>query len=146
MSQICPLLFRQIDATVSKLSSMVVFIGLIAYLITSCKAILIFLIVDFMIRLSSYKVVSPVYQVSMFLQKILKLPVKMTDAGAKRLAAYFGLMFVIGMLIADIAGFRIIMWSFALIFMSCILLDLLFDYCIACKVYTLYRKFSSKEA
>jgi hypothetical protein len=145
MSQVCPLLFRQIDATIAKLSAALVLVGLIAYVITACPAILIAVILDFVIRLSPYKPLSPIYQGAMFIQKVLKMPVNMTDAGAKRLAAYFGLTFTVGMLIAHFFAMTLLMWVIASIFIGCIVLDLLFDYCIACKVYTLYFKLFSKN-
>ncbi len=144
MSQTCPLLFRQIDSTIAKLSASFVMSGVVVYLITMQKWILVFLILDFLIRLSGYKKMSPIFQLSITIQKLFKLPVRLEDAGAKRLAALFGLFFMIGMLVADTGGWSIAVWVIAVVFMSCVLLDLLFDYCIACKVYSYAKKIYPK--
>jgi hypothetical protein len=140
MSQACPLLFRQIDATVVKVSASLVMGSVILYLLTSEKWILVFLIIDFLIRLSGYKKLSPIFALSKGLQTLLKLPVRLEDAGAKRLAAFFGLFFMIGILIGDLEGWGGAVWVIAILFMSCVLLDLFFDYCIACKIYSYSKK------
>jgi len=140
MSQSCPLLFRQIDATVVKVSASFVMGGVIVYLITLEKGILLFLIIDFLIRLSGYKQLSPIFALSKGVQTLIKLPTHMEDAGAKRLAAFFGLFFMVGILIADLEGWGSAIWGIALIFMGCVLLDVFFNYCIACKIYSYAKK------
>jgi len=140
MSQSCPLLFRQIDATVVKVSASFVMGGVIVYLITLEKGILLFLIIDFLIRLSGYKQLSPIFALSKGVQTLIKLPIHMEDAGAKRLAAFFGLFFMVGILIADLEGWGSAIWGIALIFMGCVLLDVFFNYCIACKIYSYAKK------
>lgn len=141
MSQACPLLFRQVDANISKMSAVAVSIGVIAYLVTMQKIILIFIIVDFILRLSMHKGLSPIFRASCLVKRILNLPTRLEDAGAKRLAAIFGLVFSIAMLGFDLAGLIFGIWIVAAVFISCVILDLLFDYCIACKVYSITRKF-----
>jgi len=140
MSQSCPLLFRQIDATVVKVSASLVMGGVVVYLMTSEKEILVFLIVDFVIRLSGYKKMSPIFAVAKGIQTLLKLSVRMEDAGAKRLAAFFGLFFMVGILVADLEAWGSAVWGIALIFMGCVLLDLFFNYCIACNIYSYGKK------
>ena len=140
MSQSCPLLFRQIDATITKINAFLVMGSIVFYLVTMQKWILVFLVLDFLIRLSGYKMLSPIFKISSELQKIFKLPVRLEDAGSKRLAAFFGLFFMVGTLIADIEGWTSAIWVIAAIFITCVLLDLLFDYCIACKIYSYGKK------
>ena len=95
MSQSCPLLFRQIDATITKINAFLVMGSIVFYLVTMQKWILVFLVLDFLIRLSGYKMLSPIFKISSELQKIFKLPVRLEDAGSKRLAAFFGLFFML---------------------------------------------------
>lgn len=140
MSQVCPLLFRQLDSTISKISSSTVMVAVIVYLIASCKLILVFLIIDFIIRLSGKKSFSPIFLFASGVQVVFKLPTRLEDAGAKRLAAFFGLSFMVGILVSDLLKCEIGVWIFALSFMGCVVLDLLFDYCIACKVYSAFGK------
>jgi len=144
MSKACPLLFRQVDANISKISAVAVSLGVIAYLVTMQKFILIFIIIDFILRLSKLKGLSPVFRVSCFIKTSLHLPTRLEDAGAKRLAAIFGLTFSIAILAFDIFGFVFGIWMVAAIFIACVVLDLLFDYCIACQVYSIARKIYPK--
>lgn len=142
MSQACPLLFRQVDANISKMSAVAVSIGVIAYLLTMQKIILIFIIIDFILRLSMHKGLSPIFRASCLVKRVLNLPTRLEDAGAKRLAAIFGLAFSMAMLGFDFFGLIFGIWIVAGIFITCVVLDLLFDYCIACKVYSIARKLS----
>ncbi len=145
MGQSCPLTFRQIDGTVARLNALSVFLLLLLFVVVPNPLILLFLGVDFMIRLYGNKNFSPVFQVSKSLQKILHLRAEMTDAGAKRLAAHFGLFFVFISLAANLAGLTIIMYTATAIFLFCLALELLFAYCIGCKIYFIYRKFVPEE-
>ena len=140
MSQECPLQFRQVDANISKMSAVAVSIGVIAYLITMQKVILAFIIIDFILRLSKYKRISPIFRGSCIVKRILNLTTRLEDAGAKRLAAIFGLFFSITMLGLDFLGFTLGIWIVAATFITCIVLDLAFNYCIACNVYSIAKR------
>lgn len=94
-----------------------------------------------MIRLYGNKSLSPIFQLSKALKKLFKLPSEMVDAGAKRLAAHFGLFFVALSLAASLSGMTALMYVAVGIFMFCLSLELLFAYCIGCKIYFIYRKF-----
>lgn len=144
MLKSCPLIFRQVDATISKISSIGVSSGIIIYLMTMQKFILIFLILDFVVRLSKYKMFSSIFRISSSIKIFLKLPARLVDAGAKRLAAIFGLLFTIGMLIADLLGWIYAIWIIAFIFLACVVLDIFLDYCIACVVYNIVKRMFPK--
>ena len=139
MSKVCPLVFRQIDATISKISTTLVLSSLCIYLLTMHVAILVFISIDFVIRLSGKKIFSPIYLCANLIQKLFHLPVKMEDAGGKRLAAFFGLAFTIGMIITHYAGWMVANTLIAIIFALCAIPEILFGYCIACKFYTLAK-------
>ena len=141
MSQACPLVFRQIDGTVARLNALSVFVVLTLFVLFPDPLLLLFLAIDFMIRLYGKKSFSPIQHLSIRLQNLFHLKNEMTDAGAKRLAAHFGLAFVILTLSAYLSGLTFIMYLFAGIFLFCLTLELLFAYCIGCKIYFIYRKF-----
>lgn len=145
MAQSCPLAFRQIDGTIARLNALSVFLLLLLFVFVPNPLILLFLEVDFMIRLYGNKKFSPVFQVSKTLQKIFRFREEMTDAGAKRLAAHFGLLFVVISLAANLVGLTIVMYAVVVVFLFCLLLELLFAYCIGCKIYFIYRKFAPEE-
>jgi len=72
---------------------------------------------------------------------LLGLNTEMTDAGAKRLAAHFGLFFVFATLASSLGGLSILTYVSVAVFLFCLGLALLFNYCIGCKIYFIYRKF-----
>jgi len=144
MSQACPLIFRQVDATVTRINTLFVIVGIIAFLATQYSIVLIALIVDFALRLYGYKHLSPINISSLWIQKKAALPVKMEDAGAKRLAAFFGIGFTIALLICSWIGADIVGAFIAGIFLFCAALELLFGFCIACKIYYIAKKIYPK--
>ena len=141
MAQSCPLAFRQIDGTVARLNALSVFLLLALFVFTTNPLILLFLGFDFMIRLYGNKSHSLVFQISTTLKKVFGLKPAMVDVGAKRLAAHFGLFFVFISLAANLAGLNVLMYSAVSVFMFCLSLELLFGYCIGCKIYFIYRRF-----
>jgi len=141
MSQSCPLAFRQIDGTIARLNALSVFVLLSLFLVTKSPFILLFLGADFMVRLYGNKNYSLVFQLSKVIKRLVGLQSEMVDAGAKRLAAHFGLFFVALSLASALAGFEVLMQVTVGIFLFCLSLELLFAYCIGCKIYFIYRKF-----
>ena len=141
MAQSCPLAFRQIDGTIARLNALSVFLLLALFVFTTNPLILLFLGLDFMIRLYGNKKLSPIFQVSKGLKRLFGFKAEMVDAGAKRLAAHFGLFFVFLSLGADLAGLNVLMYSAVTVFMFCLSLELVFGYCIGCKIYFIYRRF-----
>lgn len=144
MSKSCPLLFRKIDATTSKISTAAVITGIAIYFVTLNPLILVFLIIDFILRLSSYKSYSPIFFLSSYSQKILHIPTHMIDAGGKRLAAFFGLAFTVFILIAHLLSMYNAGVILAVLFAACAIPDILFEYCIACKIYSFSKKIFPK--
>jgi hypothetical protein len=144
MSQQCPLIFRQVDATVTRINTLFVVIGIVTFLWTQSTIVLMVLIADFILRLYGFKQYSPINISSLYIQKKLALPVKMEDAGAKRLAAFFGTGFTIALLIGSWLGADLAVAFIAGIFLFCAALELFFGYCIGCKIYYIVKKIYPK--
>lgn len=145
MAQSCPLAYRQIDGTITRLNALSIFILLTLFVYFLHPLILLFLGFDYMIRLYGNKSYSPIYLLSFALQKLFGLKAEMVDAGAKRLAGHFGLFFVFLALAADLAGLTVVMYAAVAVFIFCLSLELLFAYCIGCKIYFIYRKFVPEQ-
>jgi hypothetical protein len=84
--------------------------------------------------------ISPISMLGEFLKEYLKIKDKFVDGGAKRLAGFFGLFFVL--LLIGVHFFHA--WGVSLIvaalFLSCSLLDVFFDFCVGCKIYFIIKK------
>lgn len=145
MAQQCPLLFRKVDATVIRINTLFVMAGVIAFLMTQYLIILLVLIVDFILRLYGYKKLSPIENLSLMIQEKFSLPSKMEDAGAKRLAALFGVGFIIAIGAFSWFGLPVAVNIAAAVYLLCAAPDLLFNFCIACKIYYLAKKIYPKK-
>lgn len=140
MAQQCPLIFRQVDASVTRLNTTLAVLGVGLFFWFDEVFILWFLVLDFVMRLWNFKQFSVLNQLSLQIQKLLKLPVRMVDAGGKRLAAFFGLVFIGSIALAYQFDFELIGLSITLIYIVCALLDIIFDICLACIIYTYFFK------
>lgn len=140
MSYSCPLNFVQVDSNASRLSSLIVALLVITYLITLNEFILYFLILDFSIRLFINKEYSLIFIVALRLRKSLKIEEKFTDGGAKRLAGIFGLFFVTMLSITHMFNIATLTFIVAGIFLACSLLDVFINYCLGCQIYYIIKK------
>lgn len=140
MPNSCPLNFERVDSNVSRLSALFVASLVILYLFSSNVYILIFLALDFIIKLFLNKEFSPISMLSKQIKSLLRMKEKFTDGGAKRLAGMFGLLFVFLLIIAHFLNAPFISLVVAAIFLSCSLLDLFFSYCIGCKIYFIIKR------
>ena len=140
MPNSCPLNFERVDSNVSRLSALFVASLVILYLFSSNVYILIFLALDFIIKLFLNKEFSPISMLSKQIKSLFRMKEKFTDGGAKRLAGMFGLLFVFLLIIAHFLNALFISLAVAAIFLSCSLLDLFFSYCIGCKIYFIIKR------
>jgi len=141
MSQACPLNFEKVDANVSRFSALFVASLVVYYLYSNNVYVLVFLALDFVMKLFLNRGISPINMLAEFLKSLFKVKTKFTDGGAKRLAGFFGLFFVILLIITHILD----AWNFSLvvagIFLTCSLLDVFFNFCIGCKIYFIIKRF-----
>ena len=99
-----------------------------------------FLALDFSVKLFINKELSAIYMFSYFFKNLFRFKDKFTDGGAKRLAAMFGLLFVLLLIVTHFLDTWFASVAVAAIFLSCSLLDLFFNYCIGCKVYFIIKR------
>ena len=140
MSTACPLNFKQVDSNISRFSALLVALLVLIYLVTHNVFILLFLAFDFALKLFVTKKASLITHFSGFLKESFKIEEKLVDGGAKRLANFLGLFFVLLLVLAH----YLLIWEISLflatIFLACSLLDVFFDYCIGCKIYFIIKK------
>ncbi len=144
MSYACPMSFIRVDNNVSRVNALFVSSLVIGYLLSSNIFILFFLAMDFSIKLFIDKKYAPIFILSKFVKETLKLKVDYCDGGAKRLAAYFGLFFVLLLIATHFMNSLPLSLIIAAVFLSCALLDVFFSYCIGCKIYFIIKKIYPK--
>jgi hypothetical protein len=132
--------FESVDTHISRFVALIVSILLITYMITFNVLILYILFFDFMMRMFCREEYSPLFQVSKFLKKLFRIEDKFTDGGAKRLAGFFAIFFILTLFM----GYNLNLYIFSIvvtvIFLFCALLEAFFSYCIGCKIYFVIKK------
>jgi hypothetical protein len=142
-TQSCPLSFVKIDANVARINAFYIGLVLAIYLITQNQAFVYFLILDFATRLFADKNYSLTYTLSIKSKNLLNIQSVMVDSGAKRLATFLGLTFSILIAVCDFLNLSAPTYLISSILLLCISLEVLFNYCLGCKVYVLYKKIES---
>jgi len=140
LSYSCPINFENVDSNVARFVALLVSLLLVAYMMTFNIFILYFLFFDFMMRLFCKKDYSALFQISRLLKKLFKLKDELTDSGAKRLAGYFGILFILMLIAGNNLNLYLFSMIVSFIFLSCALLESFFNYCIGCKIYFLIKK------
>ncbi len=137
----CPISFIKVDANIVRINASYILLFFSLYLNTSNRFILLFLIADFIIRLFINKDYSPLYFLSARTKELLHVKSKFEDAAAKRLATYFGLIFLVLILLFDLLHTELFFYSTSGILLVCLFLEVAFNYCLGCKMYYLYKRF-----
>ena len=145
MAQSCPISFKQIDGTIARINAFFITLLVVIFSFTSIDIILYILIFDFAIRLSELKAYSPISNLSKLVKKIFKLKTKMTDAAAKRLAAFFGLFFLLLMTTLSYLSYNVTLYLVTMVLLTCSSLEVLFNYCLGCEIYHIYKKITFKK-
>ena len=141
MTHSCPLSFKTIDATVARINSLWIALTLLAYYFSGNLYFLLFIAADIFLRLSDKKEFSLFFQLSILLKKGLRLKSHMSDSGAKRLAAQFGVLFLALLLFSAEFKLELLHTLIYFTFLICLLLDIIFDYCVGCHIYFILKKF-----
>ncbi len=136
----CPLNFEKVDENTARFSALFVATLVGLYLYTNIIYILYFLVFDFIMKLFLHKGSSPISIVAEFCKGVFKINDKLVDGGAKRLAGFFGLFFVLLLIMTHYFDLWSLSLGVAVVFLACSFLDVFFGFCIACKIYYLIKK------
>jgi small-conductance mechanosensitive channel len=141
MVQSCPINYKKIDATIVRCASFYVVLTLAAFLWTMNPFILLFLGADFIFRVYGLKQFSLICMAATLTKQALRLETRMEDAGAKRLASQFGVLFVLLLIAGVFLDLTLLVYITAAIFIACALLELIIGYCVGCKIYYMTKHF-----
>ncbi len=144
MAQSCPINFQLVDGTITRLNTLSVSVVLTLFLVSHNPMWMYLLFFDFMMRLYGCKTLSFSYLISTLIKDTFNLKTHNVDAAAKRLAAHFGLFFVLMLVVAVHLHMTFLIYLLAGLFLVCLLTDLLFDYCVGCKIYFILNLFFPK--
>lgn len=143
MAPTCPVSLRQIDGTIVRINALSLSLMLGAYLLSGQIAFIYIVAVDLIIRLFINKRLSPINQMSRLIKAAIRAKTSNTDAGAKRLASYFALGFSWSIIALHSFGFVNEAKGLSGIFVLFSSLELLFNFCVGCKIYFIYKRLTA---
>ncbi len=141
----CPVSYKQVNKNLIKAYSSIVLIVLGYTLITGHYWAMYLVSLDFFIRVFAGIKYSPLCNFLTAVMKITPLKPVLVNAASKKIAAQVGLVFAVGVCIFHLLGFTVLSNIFILMFMIAISLDLVFNYCLACKLQSLYLSYFNKR-
>ena len=139
----CPISLVSVDSNIARINAFYTGMLVVIYLLTLQVPILYFLILDFATRLFYKREYSFLFILSSATKYILKFPSVKVDAAPKRLANYFGLIFAVLITLAALLDLTAIMYILLIVLLVCIFLEVVFNYCLGCEIYHLYKRFLS---
>lgn len=140
MARSCPVSFEQVDGTIARINAVFITLLVSLFLFTSYTNILYFLVLDFGVRVFGYHFWSLIFHASKLVKKLFSLKTHKTDAAAKKLAASFGLCFVLLMSVFSELHLDKALYITSTILLICSSLEVVFNYCLGCEIYHIYKK------
>lgn len=142
MSKSCPISLKSVDANLVRINSVYITLVFSLFLLTQELPIILFLVIDFITRVLIKKKYSLLFIISKLTQEKLHIQKNIVDEAPKKLASFFGLAFVIIIAFASLLHLHAFAYIVSAILLACLLLEVIFSYCLGCEIYHLYKKFS----
>ncbi len=139
MFKSCPISSRRIDSHIVRFISAQVSLITVLLIITKLPVFAIILLLDFVIRAFRKPQFSPFFIIGKFSIHLLNLKAKMCDEAPKRFALFMGLSITLAISILYIGNYETLAIIIASILLICALLETLFDFCLGCKVYQIFK-------
>lgn len=135
MSPSCPISRRSVDANIVRTISLFVTLTSLAFLLTANNIFAYLLLIDFSLRLFRLNHLSPFFQLSLGILKMLNIQPRMSNEAPKRFALYLGWSIAIMIVTLIAFGLTHLTLYLVAILLVCASLEMLFEYCIGCKLY-----------
>ncbi len=140
----CPVSYDQVDKHLIKAYSSIILIILGYTFFTGNHWAMYLVTLDFLIRVFIGIKYSPLCNFLTAFMNITPLKPILVNAGTKKIAAQVGLIFALSICIFSFLGWQTASNVFIIMFALAISLDLFFDYCLACKMQSLYLTYFKK--
>jgi hypothetical protein len=138
--ELCPISIKRINENVARANAYLTVGFLVAYLLTSNVLIIVFLLVDFLLRGLELSQYSPFAIASKKVVQLVARKPKLINAGPKIFAARIGLFFSISILVAALLGLNAVSIVLSVVFGVCALLEAVVGFCLACQIYPFVYK------
>lgn len=143
MNTFCPISDKRVDENSVRINSSIAFIiTIVALFDFAIIAVILsfFLMLDFIVRGYIDSKYSIVHFIGRAIAKLLSLPEKKINAGPKIFAAQVGSIMSLGIFLGVLLEIPAIGYIFGITLAFCAFLEFALGFCVACKLYPLFRK------
>jgi len=144
MEKYCPIITETVDTKLIKMNALFVLVFLVLSLILQMPELIYIVSIDFMIRVFFGVKNSPVCKVIKSSLKIMNVKQYKVNAGPKKLASKFGLVFSLLILLFQLLNYPLIAISITVLFIILTSLEVFFSYCLVCTIYPYLNKIGVK--
>jgi len=135
MSPSCPISQRRIDTNLVRVISFQVLLFTLLFAVTQVKLFILIVLIDFIARVFRKEGYSLFAQTAKLILRQWGANPRYADESPKRFALYLGLGTTAAIVLLSVAGLLKAAVGVALILIICAFLEVLFDFCIGCKLY-----------
>lgn len=140
MQAVCPITDKRINERVARINALITVLLVASFILFKFWGALVFLAVDFVLRGFFDSKCSLICITSKWIVTHFYLGGKVMNAGPKIFAAQVGLVLSVVSVTLFLSGFQIVGLIVASILGLFSFLESAFGYCVACKLYPLFRK------
>lgn len=140
MPKACPINHTTIDATTTRLCSLISTAILGVFMLSGSIGVVVLLIVDLLVRLYGNRSYSLIALAADYFKRFFNLRPQPIDGAVKHIVGHFGLVFLTLLLVSHALGAIAVMYAVAVVYGACMLLDGVTGYCVGCTVYRLYAQ------
>ncbi|MCF6207720.1 MAG: DUF4395 domain-containing protein [Sulfurovum sp.] len=135
MSPSCPISQRRIDSNLVRIVSFWVLLFTLLFAVTQMLPFLMIVLFDFIARVLRQETFSPFRQMARFILSLWDVKPRYTNEAPKRFALFLGLGMTLVITLLALLGFVKTAVFVSVVLMICAFLEVLFDFCIGCKLY-----------
>ncbi|WP_456403596.1 DUF4395 domain-containing protein [Hydrogenimonas sp.] len=139
MARSCPVSHRRTDATIERIEAFLTALTVAAFIATCTFVMPLLLAVDFALKLLTHNRLGLFRPLSRGCREILRLPSRPVDDAPKRFARILGAAMSLNLILLYFFQLHTPAVILASLFIAFALLEALFDYCIGCRIYTIWR-------
>jgi len=139
MIQSCPISQNRVDSNMIRIISVLVAFTSVLYILTSNLIFIYIIFIDFTLRVFRLNSYSPYLQMAYMYSNIFNLKPKICDEAPKRFALILGWLLSLFMVLSSFISINITILV-AFIFFILASMEMIFEYCIGCKIYQYLKK------
>lgn len=135
----CPISQNRVDSNLVRVTSVIVMVSSLTYVLTQNEFFILILALDFTARVFRYNKYSPLFQIGFMILHLTHTKQKLSDEAPKRFALYLGWIMLLLTIISISFGLKPFAVALSVILFACSSLEAFFEYCLGCKIYQLLK-------